>query len=56
MMPIALVVLGRASGESSLVTSIIGLIVVGIGDCKVPSAYPWPNKQQRGFFAKSRDE
>jgi len=40
MMPIALIVLGRASEGSSLVTFIIGLIVVGIGDCKVPSAYP----------------
>jgi len=40
MMPIALIVLGRASGGSSLVTSIVGLIVVGIGDCKVPSVYP----------------
>jgi len=40
MMSIALIVLGRALGRNSLVTFIIGLIMIGMEDCKVPSAYP----------------
>ena len=42
MMSIAPIVLGKESGRSSLANYIIGLIAVGIGDCKVPSAYPCP--------------
>ena len=53
MMSIVLIVLNKASRRSLLVIFIVGLITVGIGDCKVLSIYPYQISSKEASLVKS---